>query len=229
MQIFNNEITCYAGETFTLTFKLQNKDGSPYVIPDYSKPQYFVFSVAPSVYNDKDATRFWISCSSMLRFKYTDIIDASQLLDGTAAESTAIPNTSPVRYGFPGLDWDKETEKGTIYEITDYLFSYTASNGTKKYVYFENDATGVVFADDYTEYKGTSLTITFTRDITSKWGAQSYVYDLRLVAGTTSTVGTVTVIEPENVENKDIIIEPTKFKVLYDINEKGGNNSNGNN
>ena len=232
MQIFNNEITCYVGETFDLNFKLQNKDGSPYVLPRYLSngqpiPSFFVFSVATSVYNstDNQTFRMWMRYDDVLKsFKYTEIIDASQLLNGTSTESIPIPDSD--LYGFPGLDWNEGTETGTIYELTDYLYSYTDSDGKKRYVYFSTNAAYVNFADDCTEYNGTTLTFHLSHDITSEWGAQSYVYDLRIVAG--NPVNSDGFLDDEDICHKTIIIPPTKFKVLYDINQKGGINNGDN-
>lgn len=235
MQIFNNEITCYVGETFTLNIHLVGKDGQPFVIPRYTDtsdntlPSFFVFSVAPSVYND-DIYRIWVRIDDKSQFSNVDLgirVPQFRYTNVVEVSSTAkVITENGVKYIWDDTDNDGTKDNIELYELTAYVFAYRDANSALHYAYFTSDTSDNTFVTAGIPYEAPDLQFAFTRDLTSKFGAQSYVYDLRFVACNeliTDDSGNI-LHDDLDIQYKQIIVKPTKFKVLYPINETGGVN-----
>lgn len=242
MQIFNNEVTCYVGETFNLNIRAVDRNGQPFIIPRYTYnemengeiiakqyPSFFVFSVAPSVYDTDNIYRLWVridtlnqfvSDNPIPQFKYTDVVNMPR-----TAKVVTINN---VKYLWDDTNNDEITDNVELYELTDYVFSYVDANDELHYVYFKGNEADDTLITSGIEYTAPNLQFAFTRDLTTKFGAQSYVYDLRFVACNKLDSNVNIDYSALDILYKQIIVKPTKFKVLYPINEIGGVNNGDN-
>jgi hypothetical protein len=85
MEIHNNDIRCYAGESFTLDFDIRNQDGSPYILwsgydnndEKLLEQMFILFTIS----DDKDniVKRYWLDCN----IAYGELDDLFPRFDST--------------------------------------------------------------------------------------------------------------------------------------------------
>lgn len=103
MRVYNHEMTIRRGEAFTIDKIIQNRDGSPYVLPKMLKP-CFVVTVSSSLYPNETSIvyRNFIDASSMPMFEDTRPVN---VLDFTYSDGVTklYPNGwSDLSLGPPG-------------------------------------------------------------------------------------------------------------------------------
>lgn len=110
MKVKGHEITIHRGETFTIDKRIQNKDGSPYIISDEMKHAYFLITIAPTVYSQAgtQSKKYWLEISNKFN------------------------STNPIK--LTGTSWPATLPSG--YLANDGVFYIVKSNGTKEYKYW---------------------------------------------------------------------------------------------
>lgn len=178
MQVRNNEITVTRGETWTMSKKIQNKDGSPYIISSRLKNPYWLVSIASSKYEQKDRyiLNKWLELKDFPRFEHTQPINIRDY------GLTFTDNTLP----FIDNDGDGESDF-TGDETSGYsniaLFYEKDSDGVISYKYWEYiDNIEGNYDGQWVSYECPIIT-TFSNDITSQWQEQTYYYEISLIAG----------------------------------------------
>uniref|UniRef100_UPI0040257F90 hypothetical protein n=1 Tax=Alloprevotella sp. TaxID=1872471 RepID=UPI0040257F90 len=156
MQLKGNEMTVTRGETFTIDRTIVNRDGSPFVISSEWNNPYILITVSSSSYNQENryVLNVWLSLKDVHTFHNTTILEAK---------------SGNVEYILNG-------ESIHLSEISsDVLYSYDG-----KYIYLSEVVDGNKILEEYS----LRIIYPFTHEITKDWVEQSYLYSIRLVAGT---------------------------------------------
>lgn len=161
MRVYNHEIVIRRGEAFTIDKTIQNRDGSPYILPKMPKP-CFVVTVSNSLYPNENSIvyRNFIDVSSMpmfvdtrpvnvLDFTYPDGVtklypngwsDLTLGPPGGYVNGELIIYTTSDTSVVPGYDYDgpgplENPDFGSTSDgaCDDALFCYTKSDGTTEY------------------------------------------------------------------------------------------------
>ena len=156
MQLKGNEMTVSRGETFTIDRTIVNRDGSPFVICSEWNNPYILITVSSSSYNQENryVLNVWLSLKDIPAFHNTTILEAK---------------SGNIEYMLNGESvYLTEIEAGAVYYY----------NG--KYVYLSEVKDGNNTLEEYS----LRIIYPFTHEITKEWVEQSYLYSIRLVAGT---------------------------------------------
>lgn len=199
MQIRGNEITVHRGETFSIEYILQNKDGSPYVFTNQAHNPHLLFTVASSKYSQagRYVKHWWLEIPNEMQFY----------------------KTQPVK--IPSFNNEPNVDMGDyIADVSTYALYYVNVNGVKTYKRW----TGEEFVD----YE-CRIVKTFNQSDTNQWVGQSYVYDVNYVDGdstleylqTLYTMHNLPSPMPSSVEDLyDALIEIDANYSNIDINKK---------
>lgn len=196
MRWYGKEITVARGETFSLTCKITNEDGTPYMISSALQNPTFLLTIANTLYQSDDK-RYVLKCWTPLVVKSPNIVTVDTLSGAT--------DTSVVYY---------LTEDYTVNDVTYDGGNYYQYNGSSWNLY-DIYVNGYIFDDfniievsslpnpgvhyklyklttdnKYYIYIGTSwreyetvFMQNFPSIITKEWYSKNFYYELRLVAG----------------------------------------------
>lgn len=196
MKVYNNEITVYRGETFTIDKTVVNKDDSPYIVSKKLTSPFVLISVSSSLYKQTNryVKNWWLDASRMHRFYNTRAIKAVTINEGVITPWTTFDGqtTLPTDYAVDdavdvAVDYQFTTTENTYYYFTETVFYVEDANGNKEYRYFkfdsyDPDASVHIYTGTYVPYKF-RIVKTFLQDDTTKWVEQSYLYGIRFIAG----------------------------------------------
>ena len=184
MKIHNNELTVYRNETWTLSKKVINRDGSPYIISSELNNPYFLVTVASGRYEQTDRYIYnkWLNLKNFERFLFTQPVDISNvpIFDETTLEIVDYAhyrsfNDMPLPAGYQG---DKSLGYANI-----AIFAEKVSPSVTHYKFWEYINN---IEDDYSgrwvDYDCPIVT-TFSKEVTSAWIEQNYYYSILLVDG----------------------------------------------
>lgn len=176
MQVRNNELIVTRGETFTLSKLIENRDGSPYIISSRLNNPYWRITIASSHYeqNDRYVLNKWLELKNLPRFEITQPVNIRSLRpDFAIFDMTTLPS------GYEGDETSGYANRAIFYG-KDY-------DGVIKYKYWEyiNNEIGD-FSGRWVDYKCPIIT-TFDTEITSQWIGESYVYNILLVDGASTS------------------------------------------
>lgn len=214
MQVRNNEVNVVRGETWTMSRRIENRDGSPFIVCSELTNPYWLITITSDYY--RQSSRYiinkWLNLKDFPRFKITQPVNIS---DYGFSFSDKNPTLPFINQEDPEIDFTGD-------ETTGYanvaLFYEKDADGVINYKYWEyinNEK------DDYegkwVDYK-CLITTTFGNNITSQWTGQNYYYSIDLVSGS----------KLDDKSNKPIdvidysrpILKPTKLVVGSDL--KGG-------
>lgn len=188
-------MTVIRGETFTIDRTVVNRDGSPFIVSSEYENPYILISVASTKYNQQNRylVNWWLSLDDLL----------SQ--DGSKGMMPRFPNTRVKE-----INSINNTSEYANDEPMEFVY-HDKQTGEYKYLKEYNVGETALF-EDY-EFR---IIHSFTHDITKDWVEQSYVYSIRLVAGTKSDNNSTRPIDTFDVV-QDILL-PSKLTVLSDLN-----------
>lgn len=174
MKNFNNELSVYRNETFTINKLVQNKDGSPYIISNKLKNPYFLITVSTTRYAQKDryVANFWLDLKATPRFLLTQPINLLSIKRAVTSNDSAYTQFS---------DIVGSTVEGYIdgkyvqYESGDAVF-FVNDNGKRIYKYYDT------MRKEWLDYS-CKIVKSFLQDTTKDWVEQNYVYSISLVSG----------------------------------------------
>ena len=172
MKLNHNEITMTRGETFTISRVIQNRDGSPYIVSNKFINPYILINVVSAKYfsADRYKLRKWLSLKNMPRFEITRPVNLEPYGYTTFDDNMGLPDVK-----FQGDETSKYADVAVFY-LKD-------ENGVINYKYWEyNNNIEGNFDGHWVDYKFKIFTA-FTKDITSEWIDQNYLYDIHIVDG----------------------------------------------
>lgn len=198
MQTHNNDLYVTRNETFTIRKRIENRNGSPYIISSELNNPYWLIAVTNSKYGQANRYVYnkWLNLKNELRFKITRPVNVSELGYEDFLDM-------PLPDGFEGD------------ETSGYAGIAVFTNGIK-YMYwqYENDD-----ADDFNgtweEYK-CYITTTFNSVVTSKWIEQVYYYTIQLVSGESTLDNLNVIAESLGIEHSDDV--PYLYNKIQEIN-----------
>lgn len=207
MQVRNNELIVTRGESFTMSKKVQNRDGSPYIISSELENPHFLITVSSSLYdvNDRYVLNKWLNLKNFPRFKHTQPVDLSRY--GLTFNDNTLP--------FIDLDGDGKNNDFTGDETSGYaniaIFYEKDQNGVTKYKYWEyNDNIEGNYGGRWVDYECPIVT-TYSSDDTKLWDIGTYFYQILLVDvyGDELSINECHIFSP--------ILRPTKLSVQSNI------------
>lgn len=154
MKLKGYDITIRQGETFSIDYLLQNRDGSPYIISNKSTNPYFLITVASTKYfqSGRYVKNYWLQIPKKNTFYVTNAIERQNF------------NGPPV---IPSGELHTDLETYAVYYVVD-------KDGTKIYKRWLNN--------EWVDYE-LRINKTFLTSDTEEWTGQSYVYDISYVDG----------------------------------------------
>lgn len=182
MRMVGNEIYIQRGENFSLDFSVKNAKGDPFMIFSGWENPYLAITVSAALYEqegDYRETR-WLDLDNryieqadgtMVKSPIKKFISTEALYLSTFDADEAISN-----YG-TSAGGKITTDTTSDFYIGNYLF-YTDVNddGNRVYKYYDGEKDGY---EVWTEYDFRVITSFDTKD----WMEQSYLYDIKLLAG----------------------------------------------
>lgn len=213
MQIYNNEIVIHRGEAFTISKRILNRNGSPYIVSNQLAHPYWVVSVASARYAQADRYVYnaWLSLDdsayNLPRFKYTRPVRLKDISgDNATFANTTIPagfEGNRADYADIAVFYDKNSAGVTEYKYWKYTNSGVRDDG---------DTTG-----EWIEYL-CPITMPFSTEITNKWVERNYYYSILLVDGVLAE--SINAERPlKTISHKFEILKPTTLRVDSNINE----------
>lgn len=208
MQVRNNEISVQRGESWTMSKKIQNKDGSPFIVSSELTNPYWLVTIASARYEQKDRyiLNKWLELSNFPRFKYTQPIELAKY--GLKFSDNTLP--------FIDFDEDGDNNDFAGDETSGYsniaIFYEKDSNGVISYKYWEyiNNIEGD-YDGNWVDYECPIVT-TFSHKITNQWVEQNYYYSITLVTGRENDGD-----EPIIVDESFPILSSTKLTVKLNL------------
>lgn len=201
MLIHKNEIEVYAGENWTMSKLIENRDGSPYIISSELLNPYWLVTISSSLYNQKNRyiLNKWLSLNDFPRFKNTTPVELKSIDPTYTFENADIPS------GYEGDETSGYANEAIFYEKDQ--------NSVIRYKYFEydNNEEGN-YSGEWVDYKCPIIT-SFTSDITSEWREGNYVYSIQLVGG----VAGEDIDRPIIIDTRYPILNPTKLTVKINL------------
>lgn len=167
MRWYGKEITVARCETFSLTCKITNEDGVPYMISSNLENPTFLLTVANTLYKSDDK-RYVLKC-------WTPLVTDTTTEPPTFVNGFVFDNLVPI--DVQNLDAENntsiDTSKRYLYRLTqqwnDYIpgyYIYCNKNGTIGFHLYET-----IFVQNFPSY------------ITKEWYSKNFYYELRLVSG----------------------------------------------
>lgn len=211
MQVHNNQITVTRGESWTLSKKIENQDGSPFIISSRIKEPYFLVTVASSLYNTPDRYVFnkWLELKDIPRFECTNAIRLADY--GLKFSDNTLPfldNDGNGENDFTGDETSGYSNIAIFYEKTP--------EGVINYKYWEYiDNIEGNYSGRWVPYECLLVTH-FGSDVTRNWISQNYYYQILLVEAHREGESD----KPSDVEILQNILSPNK--IIVKPNLKGG-------
>ena len=171
MQIRNNEVTIYRGETWTMNRKVQNSDGSPFIVCNRFENPFFLITVVSSTYQQENRYRLnrWLDLTNFKRFENVIPVELKSIDSNYTFEHDVIPS---------GYEGDETSGYANI-----AIFYEKDVNGVISYKYWEyNNNDKNDYSGKWVDYE-CIITCMFTKDITEQFIEQNYRYGISLVTG----------------------------------------------
>lgn len=197
MRSSNHELIIQRGETVSLDFVLENKDGSPYIVGnDLINPHYLI-TISSSLYNQNGrvSLRYWIPVD--LTFDYTQVIKLSDI--------------KKEQYGYEEAYWDMPD--GLSEGLPTGYFNNVYVTFEEGDCVFESNGKFWYYKNGLKEYNS-HLVINFPGKDTEKLSEQNYVYNIRLVGGSNLNSKKPDV---NDIDNSIPILPSTKLSVLSNL------------
>ena len=179
MRMIGNEIYLQRGETFSLDFAVRNAKGDPFMIFSRWKNPYLAITVTAALYEQEGDYREtkWLDLSE----RYVEQSDGSLVLVpiktfiGTEALYLSAFEVSEVLENYGVAKGGKIVNDPTSdFHIGNYLFFVDENDdGNRVYKYYDSTA------NTWIDYDFRVITSFETKD----WMEQSYLYDIKLLAG----------------------------------------------
>ncbi len=207
MRVYKNEITVYRGETFTITKRIENRDGSPYIVSSEMVNPHWLLTVSNSRYNQQNryVLNKWLSLKNHPRFKITKPISVNKIPTEDDYESYESFDEMPLPAGYEG---DETTEYANV-----AVFYQEDARGNRVYKYWKYNNQDAGNYEGYWEDYSCIISTTFTSDITSKWIEQTYYYGILLVSGEMNDDSD----KPISLDLTFPILGPTKLTVQSNL------------
>lgn len=220
MKMIGNEVYIQRGEIWSLDFEVVDKKGHPLAILKNWKNPYIVITVAASLYEQKGDYResYWLDLDKMWVENEDGEIGSELISRKRFTSAEALPtawhelrdsaylgfSANEIIGTYPTITKEakeaEETERSD-FDITNYLFFNDPWNdGNYRYAYLKSydlDADGDIINEEWEEYDFRIVKRFTTRD----WMEQSYLYDIKIVAGESVQEGVTRILEAQNVQN----------------------------
>lgn len=165
----HNELTVTRGETWTMSKRIQNIDGSPYIISNELTNPYWLITVASARYRRDEDKVFnkWLNLSMYPRFRTTR---AENIADyGFTFEGGELPS------GFNGDETMGYANIAVFYE--------KSPEGVTSYKYWEYNNNEIDdFSGHWVPYECV-INTSYPGEVTALWIEQNYYYSISLVSG----------------------------------------------
>ena len=177
MQVRNNEIIVHRGETWTMSKRIQNRDGSPYIVSNQLINPHWLINVSNSKDSNFDnyVLNKWLSLSLFPRFYHTTPIRLADYKLTFEDKTLPFDNDIDGITDFTGDETSGYSDIAVFYEKDE--------NGVISYKYWEyiNNDKGD-FAGKWVDYNCVITTV-FPTELTKYWFEGSYTYEISLVDG----------------------------------------------
>ena len=171
MQIRNNEVTIYRGETWTMNRKVQNRDGSPFIVCNRFENPFFLITIVSAMYQQENRYRLnrWLDLNNFKKFENVIPVELKSIQSDYTFANIGIPH---------GYEGDETSGYANI-----AIFSEKNPNGVISYKYWEyNNNDKNDYSGEWVDYE-CIITCMFTKDITERLIEQNYHYGISLVTG----------------------------------------------
>lgn len=183
MRMIGNEIYIQRGETFSLDFSVKNAKGDPFMIFNGWKNPYLAITIAAALYEQEGDYRetYWLDLSN----RYVELSDGSMILESikkfisTEALYLSVFDVNEAIMNYGTDNGGKiVTDPASDFYVGNYLFFVDENDdGNRVYKYFDGyDENG------YEIWTAYDFRIIKAFD-TKNWMEQSYLYDIKLLAG----------------------------------------------
>lgn len=180
MRVFDNDIVISRNESFVYDRKIENKDGSPYIISSRFTSPMFRFTVAADLYHVSD-DRYVLNRYLKLGDQLSGVnIPKFYCTNPIPLMKNALEVANSFTEGVPG---DSNNSIPDILNVNKYNYAiyYIVDPDTHQRVYKRLEKAGEV--DIWTDYS-LRIVLPFDIDITSKWSSRNYNYGIYLMDGT---------------------------------------------
>lgn len=183
MRMVGNEVHIQRGETWSLDFAVRNAKGDPFMIFKQWENPYLVITIASTLYEQEDDYReiYWLDLSNRLVEDVDGSIKLRPIKKFISTEalylSTFDVEEALTNYGSKAGGKMVDTLTSDFY-VGNYLFYVDANNdGNRVYKYYDGiDVNGDEVWIDY-DFR---IVKAFE---TQAWVEQSYLYDIKILAG----------------------------------------------
>lgn len=235
MRWYGKEITVARGETFSITCKLTNEEGVPYMISSNLQNPTFLMMVSNTLYKS-DNNRYMLKCWSPLVTKsMSNPVVVTELPDNPDStklyvlvqEDVIGAVTYPVGYyEYKNSNWVRFSSyvNGYIFDDFEVLDKDTAEVPVAHRLYYSaTDKKYYIYDSSWKEYE-TIFVQNFPSFITKDWYNKNFYYELRLVAGEFTDEFSIALEENaytnfnsepfEEITDEFVIIPKTQMNVL---------------
>ena len=94
MQIRNNEVTIYRGETWTMNRKVQNRDGSPFIVCNRFENPFFLITIVSAMYQQENRYRLnrWLDLNNFKKFENVIPVELKSIQSDYTFANIGIPH-----------------------------------------------------------------------------------------------------------------------------------------
>lgn len=221
MNIKNNELQIYRGESFTYDVYVVNKDGSPYIISNQLLNPEFVITISNTSYEQSNRYIYKrrLKLTNYPKFYFTQPINLRKIYASPEGESGGgrpgnVSDFSEISELQQYVDSEGNVRwivtegyyngEYVLLEPSDAVFYVEYDDGSRKYKYWDTLTHG------WQDYECRIITA-FNNTLTKEWVEQEYVYSIRLID--------VGASELQSVEF--VILKPSKLVVFNNITQIG--------
>ena len=169
MQIRNNEITIFRGESFTIHKELRNADNSPYVVGSGLKNPHWLLSISNSLYSQEDriVLNYWLPVSQT--YPINEVIDLLTIKSSSSSND-------PVYSSFD------EVVNAKVNAVNGYLDGEFVEIPLADVIWQCNGEYKNYVTGKFVDYK-CEIAKAFTSSDTDWLPVQTYFYSIQLVSG----------------------------------------------
>lgn len=205
MQNYDNELTIYRGESFTLDFKVQYESGAPYIVSSEAENPYWLISISDSALEtgNRDVRNYWLPVDNKNKYASTLPLDLYDFKTYATGDKPAYASFSDVK-SFP---------ISGVY----YNGQYVESLSAKHAVFYNSLEPGTYkYWDNGWKDYDCRIVCPFRSADTSTLEIGKYYYSIQFITGI-STLSYLRSLVSENTELTSEQIKDLDVHELYDL------------